>query len=75
MKQSASPEQGGDADCDEEAAGKFQAMAAEKDSNRPIPKSLYIGATEAVAWAWEAAAGPGEEDPFHEDWAAARARL
>ena len=21
-------------------------------------------------WAWEAAAGPGEEDPFKEDWAA-----
>ncbi len=37
------------------------------------------GAAEAAVlareWAWEAAAGPGQEDPFHEDWAAAQARL
>ncbi len=40
-------------------------------SQTPPPYPAALGRLDQPAWAWEAAAGPGAEDPFREDWAAA----
>ena len=41
-----------------------------KTGHSPPAGAANGGGQVVAAWVWEAAAGPGEEDPFMADWAA-----
>jgi hypothetical protein len=46
------------------------AATTDRDHHCILPSSRPPGGGGGSEWTWEAAAGPGEADPFHEDWAA-----
>ena len=57
------------ADC--AAATNFDLAYAIADIERPAEDGCGGDDASSACWTWEAAAGPGEDDPFAADWRAA----